>query len=500
MFGSLPLPQQVMVGVAIALLAMGSFFFFRWISEPSYTVLYSDLDDQALSSVVTELDRADVPYKIEGGGSRVLVPRAQVYEVRADLAAAGVRSRVVPQGFERLDDQGLNVSEFMQDVNYQRALEGELARTLSAMDDVASATVRLVLPKDALFSSDQEETTASVLVDPVRPLDEGQIETITFLVAASVEGLTAENVTVADVSGQVLHAAGQLGGTSALTSRNLRLTREYETTLAQDVQSLLSSVLGPERSSVVVRATLDFDEVSSEQETYDPDSATSLKESVTTESFNGTGTPPGGTVGVDGAPEPPADSDAYTYDRNETLREYGINRTVSRRVSAPGVVKTLSAAVLIDDGSLTGAEAPDAAEIEKIVSAALGVDATRGDEVAVSLVAFPAPQDPAEAPADAAAPSSPLDLIPQAVGALVMLLVVGSLLFMARGANKKVVTPVDVGTVNAGLPGGSTNAEAAGRGDTSAVEPGVRPDVIDLVQRQPEEIAVLLRGWLADRR
>jgi len=498
-FGSLPLPQQVMVGAAIGLLAMGAFLFVRWVSQPSYALLYANLDDQTLSAVVDQLDRADIPYQIDGAGSRVLVPRSMVYQARAELASAGVRAQVVPQGYEQLDQQGLNVSQFMQDVNYQRALEGELAKTLMAMEDVASATVHLVLPKDALFSSDQQQPTASVLVRPVRPLGAEEVETITDLVAAAVEGLTVENVTVADVSGTVLHAAGDQAGAAALTSRNLRMTREYETALAGDVESLLGSVLGPGRSSVVVRATLDFDQVSSEQETYDPKSATPLKESVTTESFSGTGTPPSGTVGVNGAPTTSNGSKDSTYDRNETLREYGIDHTVSHRVAAPGVVKSLSAAVLVDDGSLTGASAPDAAEVQKIVSAALGVDASRGDQVAVSLIPFPAPADTSTPAADTTPASSPLDMLPQALGGLVLLLVVGTLLFMLRGANKRVVAPIDMGSANAGLPGRTDRATEDGQ-PARVVDQGVRPDVIDLVQRQPEEIAVLLRGWLADRR
>ncbi len=503
-FSELPLAQQIVVGAAVALVVMGGFLFFRWVSEPSYTVLYTNLDDQTLAAVVEELERADIPYRIEGGGSRVLVPRAQVYEARAGLAAAGVRSEVVPQGYERLDEQGLNVSEFMQDVNYQRALEGELARTLMAMEDIGAATVHLVMPERALFAADEEPPSASVLVDPIRPLDDRQVETIVYLVAGSVEGLTPENVTVADVQGTVLHAVGDLAGTTAITSRNLRMTREYEAALAADVQRLLTSVLGAGRSSVVVRATLDFDEVATERERYEPDSAVALRESVTTESFDGTGTPPGGTVGVDGAPQPPEDAEAYTYDRNETVREYGVDRTVTREVSAPGVVEGLSAAVLVDDGSLTGAAAPDAAEIERIVAAALGIDEARGDEVAVSLVAFPAVDDAEAEPEPPGTALDPLSLAHQAVGGLVLLAVVVTLLLMARSANKKVVTPIDVGSVNAGLPGGD-GAGGAGEPTGSAEVPaaalaGVQSDVMDLVQRQPEEIAVLLRGWLADRR
>ena len=508
-FNSLPVAQKVMVGAAAALLAMGAFFFYQWISTPSYTLLYSDLDDQSLAEVVDELERMDVPYQIEGGGTQVLVPRSQVYGARAELAAAGVRSRVVPEGYERLDNQSLNTSDFQQEVNYQIALEGELERTLIAMSSITAADVHLVIPDQALFAEDEEEPTASVLITSARPIDEPEVETITYLVAASVEGLSAPNVTVADVDGNVLHAAGVEAGSSTMTSRNMRMTRDYEEALAQDVQELLTAVLGPGRSRVVVRADLDYDEVVTERESIDPDSQTALKESTVTETFNGTGTPPGGTVGVDGAPVPTDDEDGYAYDRSETISEFGIDRAVSSTVAAPGQVERLTAAVLVDDGANTGGATPDTAEIETMVAAAIGADTARGDEITVTTAAFPAPveADPVDIAGPAAAGN---DMIPQAVGGAVLALVVLALLFMARGAKKKVVGTVDIdAAAPAGLPapamaGVGARGAASDGGEGAALPPvaegSIQPDVIDMVQRQPEEIAVLLRGWLADRR
>ncbi|HDL41715.1 MAG TPA: hypothetical protein ENG98_01710, partial [Actinobacteria bacterium] len=343
-----------------------------------------------------------------------------------------------------------------------------------------------------------------VLIDTSGPLTDVEVETITFLVASSVEGLKAENVTVADVDGQVLQAAGQLSVSSAISNRNLRMTRDYEAALSADVRQLLSSVVGDSAASVVVRAELDFDETSVESETYAPETAQVTREATLAEIMSGTGAPPAGTLGVDGSEVEVVASDQYSYSRDEVTREYGIDRVVTKTTSAPGTVKSLSVAVILDDGSLTGNAAADPTEVQQLVIAALAIDAGRGDTIAVSSMAFPAPVevDPTAETVTAAAPTG--DIIPQAVGGVVMLLVVVALLLMTRGGKSKGSDPVAAAAaVPAGLPGGSpvsADASALAAVGAGGGEVGMQTEVLNLVQRQPEEIAMLLRGWLADRR
>ena len=384
MLVSLPLAHQIVIGIAAVVLAMAAFVFFQWISTPSYTVLYSQLDDTTLATVVDELERQGVPYEIEAGGARVLVPKSQVYQVRASLAAAGVQNGALPQGYSILDGQGLNVSDFRQRVDYQRALEGEMALTLLAMNDISAATVHLVIPEESLFVEDEEPVTASVLLETSSPLSELEIETVTFLVASGVEGLEPQNVTVADVDGDVLHAAGDIASDTAVSNRNLRMTRDFEAALAGDVRNLLAAVVGPDSASVVVRAQLDFDEQSVETQTYDEESAVPLREQTIDETYNGAGTPPGGTLGVEGETIVSDTTGEYTYDRSEAIREYGIDSVISREITAPGKVEQLSVAVVMDDGSLTGAPVPEVAEIEELITAAVGLDTARGDSLSVS--------------------------------------------------------------------------------------------------------------------
>ncbi len=487
--------QKSVMAAATVVVLIASAAFFTWVTQPSYTVLYSGIDETQLSQVVDSLESAGVPYRLEGGGSRVLVPQDSVYRVRADLAADGIQASVVPQGYELLDEQGLSVSDFRQRVDYQRALEGELARTLTAMGSVDSSTVHLVIPEEALFVENQEPVTASVLVDPNGSLADSDIEAIVMLVASSVEGLEPSQVTVASTDGVVLHAAGEDGAT-ALGNRQLRLTSDFETALSADINEMLASVLGAGRASVVVRAELDFDERSTESETYSPESATALRSQVIEETFTGAGAAPVGSVGVDGAAIDTGDG-AYDYSRNEDTTEFGIDRVVVKTTEAPGTVERLSVAVVVDDGSLTGATAPDVTAIESLVTAAIGAQDQRGDTVEVSAVPFPAlPEAVEEAPVEE---GGIMTLLPTIIGALVLLLVTVALFLMSRGGKKKARKGEIVELTQALSGGDGAVIDANDMANQNAVL-GLTDDVIQLVERQPEEIATLLRSWLADRR
>ena len=511
---AVPPAQRVVVLVALAVLTVTVVIFARWLTQPSYTLLYSNLDDKALSQVIGELDSQGISYKIEGGGSRIMVPRQQVYQVRASLAEAGVAGEAVPKGYELLDGQGLAVSDFKQKVDYQRALEGEISKTLMAMDGVESASVRLAMPEEQLFSDEQKPVTASVLMGTPTALNQDQVDTVVFLVSSAVEGLAPGNVTVADSTGNVLSAPGDAGGSGGVGDRNMQLQREYEAALASDVQRLLTNVTPAAAASVVIHAQLNFDETQTESETYDPESQVVLAESGSTETLSGGGAGgAGGVVGVNGGQGTGgAAGGGGNYEKSDATAEYGVNREVTRTRVAPGQVENLSVAVVMDDGSLTGAEAPSEPEVEDLVAAAIGLDEERGDTIQVSALPFPKTSAKEEA---AAAGGDIMSLLPTVAGVLVMILVAVFLFLMARGRAKsrdaelatlglvprKSLEPAMAAAIGEGSSGAIVQA-AAGNGIENI--PGgssdARQEVIDLVQRQPEEIASLLRTWLADRR
>ena len=488
---SLPPAQRAGLIVAGLVLLMAAVPFVNWIMTPSYTLLYAGMDDRELGQVTTELDTLGVPYQLEG--SRVLVPQDQVHTARANLAEVGVTGAPAVAGYELLDEQALGVSDFRQRVDLQRAIEGELARTLSAMDAVESATVRLVVPDEPLFTDDRTPATASVLLRPTRQLDQGQIEAVTLLVSSAVDGLETGQVTVADTAGQVLHAPGD-GSTGGMTDRQQRLTRDFERNLSADLTQLLQRATDAP-ASVVVRASLDFDELETQTETFDDDGV-AIREQTSAERFEGTNAAAGGEVGVDGGPLPDLTGGEGSYERDDATREFGIDRTTTRTVRAPGTVQSLSVALVVDEEAAIGN-----AELEGLVTAAAGLDVDRGDQVAISRVTTPPLEElvPVEEGPDMIA------MITQGIALAVLVLIVLALLLMSRrkgdkpAKGKKGKKGKDAKVVPAQVrePQAISAAEDAPQVERA---PDVKDEVAELVERQPEEIAALLRGWLADRR
>ena len=485
---SLPPAQRAGLIVAALVLVMAAVPFTMWVMSPSYTLLYGGLDDRELGRVTTELDAQGVPYQLEG--NRVLVPQGELHTARANLAEVGVSGAPPVAGYELLDEQALGVSDFRQRVDLQRAVEGELARTLSAMDTLDSASVRLVLPDEPLFTADRTPATASVLVRPRREMNQGQIEAITLLVASAVDGLEPSQVTVADTAGQVLHAPGD-ASSGGMTDRQQRLTRDFERAVAADITQLLQRATDAP-ASVVVRAALDFNESTTNSEVFD-DAGTTIREQTSEERYEGTGPGAGGTVGVDGGPLPAQEGGEGSYERDDATREFGVGRTTTMTVRAPGTVEELSVALVVDDAA--GIEDADIAEL---VSAAAGLNLDRGDQIAISRVPTPALDDVLveEEGADMVA------MITQAVALAVLLLIVIALLLMSRRKDKVATPAKGKGrkVVPAQVREPQQIAAAPEPEPQTPPEPDIKDEVAELVERQPEEIAALLRGWLADRR
>lgn len=512
--------QLTIIGLLTVAVVIGALAFLHWSSASTYGVLFSDLEAKDASSVVDELKAQGVPYKLAGDGTTVLVPASKVYDLRLSLSAAGLpKSGVV--GYELLDKQGLTTSEFSQQVGYQRALEGELTRTLLAMDGMESATVHLAIPRDQLFTDDKQAPRASVLVQTAQPLDDDGVEAIVHLVASSVPGLTAEGVTVADVEGHVLSTDGtSLAGGS---SRELRLTRQYEKDLAGDVTALLGQVVGVGRAAVRVSAQLNFDQSQRQTETYDPASAVAVREEQKTENYKGAAgsSPAAGTLGVAGAVAAATGggSTGSDYQKTETAKEYGVNHVTETSEVAPGKVERLSVAVVLDKAAKPS---PDADKVKQVVAAAAGIDAARGDTIVVDTMAFQATaavtKAAGKAGTGAAAGGGPVELVRTGVGGLILaavLLVVVASVRRSRSAGEE---PVAGDRVAAALaahvaqaralggapaelsPGTAAGPDRAGVAVAALPAPGVSDEVLNLVDQQPDEVAVLLRRWLGDRR
>jgi len=501
----LPIAHKVVIGASAAVVVLAGVLFFGWISSPSYSVLAADITDSDLSDITLELDSLGVEYRVEAAGDRVMVPRSELSVARAGLAAAGIsisKDTTGRAGFELLDDQGLAISTNLERINFQRALEGELARTLRGIDRINDATVHLVLPDDRLFG-DPGNAEASVIIDVPSDFNLAETDAVANLVAGAVENLAVGSVTIIDVQGRTLLAPESSQDAGALGGRNILRTIDFENRLEEDITRLLLSAGSGDRASVMVRAELSYDEVAERTESFDQTNQIPIREQVISETFTGPGSAaPGGIAGVDGA-NPDADGDgAVAYDRNENTTEFGVNSTVTNLVRAAGDIESLHVGVVVDDGTLTGASVVDAQVLSDLIGASIGLDQERGDTLIVTAVPFKVIEivEGAESSSlltqEALPTSSPLDLIPQVVGALVMLIVAGVLISMLR---KNAASPDAAPTPalppgSPAAPGGTPTTQEG----TPAAEigPPVRSDVLDLVQRQPEDIATLLRGWL----
>ena len=292
-FSAFTAGQKTVAIIGGLALVLAGVMVFRWASTPSYAPLFTGMAPADASAVIDQLEAQGTPYQLADGGNTIMVPRDQVYDARIQLSGEGLPSAGT-DGYALLDNQSLSTSQFQEQTSYKRAIEGELEKTIEALDAVQTAVVHVALPQEKLFESDDTPTTASVLLQtsPGNTLESGQVQAVVHLVASSVEGLDPKQVTVSDSTGQVLSAAGDAAAT--IGDARAQQVKAFEDRMGGSVAETLDRVLGPGNSAVQVTADLNFDETTTQTTRYftDPD-AVPLKDSTTTETYNA----PGGAGG-----------------------------------------------------------------------------------------------------------------------------------------------------------------------------------------------------------
>ncbi|HVM19826.1 MAG TPA: flagellar basal-body MS-ring/collar protein FliF [Egibacteraceae bacterium] len=510
--------QRTVTALVLVALLVGGLMFGRWAATPTLVPLFTSLGAEDAAGITEALSAQGVRYQLADGGSSVLVPQDRVHQLRVNLAAEGLPAGDTV-GYALLDDQGITTSEFRQRIDYQRALEGELSKTISSIDGVEAATVHVVIPQDDLFADDSKHPTASVLVKtrPGRTLESQQVQAVVNLVASSVEGLAPTQVTLADANGNVLSAPGEDGDMITAGDTRSQQTREFERQLAQSVEGMLAQVVGAGGAVVEVRADLDFDRRQTVTERFNRQR---IPTAVTTteEQYSGTGASVGGVLGPEQAPAP-VEPPGTDYSKTEQQREFAVGKVTSEIKTAPGAVERLSVAVLLDDAAQADYGTGD---IEQLVAAATGLDPERGDTIQVTRIAFDrsaseAAAEELERAAEEARQAQMMNLIRTAVVVFVILLVLALAYFSMRRATKPKATPVDVSRLQPlleaeqaeeqrllnqlpevqGLPDPRPEPELPAE---VAERVSIQGEIADLIDRQPDEVAQLLRGWLADRR
>jgi flagellar M-ring protein FliF len=511
-FADFTVPQYAVLTMAVLAVVVLAFWFMQWSTSTTWEVVASGMSPGQVQDATDELDGAGVEYQLANGGSAIQVPSNRSADARVALGDL-VSSAGSIEGYEILDRQGFMASSFRQRIDYQRAVEGELARTITAMETVSSATVHLAIPEDRLFSEDKNLVRASVVVSGA--LGQSTVAAIANVVASAVPGLDAANVTVADAAGRILTGRGD----AEVSDMQLEMQELYEMQLEAAAESMLAVALGPGRSVVRVTAKLDFDELESETVTYSTDEQALLRTQRLDEAFTGDRSVPLGTLGsaedVTDAGELAGD-EGSAYIRQEESTEYGVpsTRTVTRQ--APGSVERLTVAVLVDQSI---DPAPDPEALAPLIAAAVGIDQARGDTIVVDTLPFGDTETDTDttgvpALAGAAVDSGGLDqMLDYAKTGVAVLAIVLVLLILYKGLTNLRFEAADE---PAELVTAEARAAAALRsagGDEAALPAGGQPasrksqdsplsdtsvDMLDLIDSQPDEVANLLRDLMSD--
>ncbi|WP_085677774.1 MULTISPECIES: flagellar basal-body MS-ring/collar protein FliF [unclassified Pseudomonas] len=554
----MPMLRQVGLLVGLAASVAIGFAVVLWSQQPDYRPLYGSLAGMDTKQVMDTLASADIPYHVEPNSGALLVKADDLSRARLKLAAAGVAPSDGNVGFELLDkEQGLGTSQFMEATRYRRSLEGELARTVSSLNNVKAARVHLAIPKSSVFVRDERKPSASVLVElyPGRSLEAGQVMAIVNLVATSVPELDKSQVTVVDQKGNLL--SEQLQDTAlTMAGKQFDYSRRMEGMLTQRVHNILQPVLGNDRYKAEVSADLDFSAVESTSEQFNPDQPALRSEQAVNEqraSSQGpqgvpgalSNQPPGpasapqttgGAAGAAAAIQPgqplvdangqqimdPATGQPmlapYPSDKREqTTKNFELDRSISHTRQQQGRLTRLSVAVVVDDQVKVDANgetsrapwgAEDLARFTRLVQDAVGFDASRGDSVTVINVPFAA--DRGEEIADIAFYQQPWfwDIVKQVLGVLfILVLVFGVLrpvLNNITGGGKQAAADSDMelgGMI--GLDGELANDRVSLGGPSSILLPSPTEGyeaqlnaIKGLVAEDPGRVAQVVKEWI----
>ncbi|MGI0518930.1 flagellar M-ring protein FliF, partial [Microbacterium maritypicum] len=374
------LAQRTIAIIGVAVLALGIVALSSWLSRPTYTPLFSGMSASDANAVVEQLRSSSVPYELADGGATVLVPEKDVYDQRLAAASAGLPGSS-SGGYSLLDKMGVTTSEFQQSVTFKRAIEGELAATISSIKGVTAASVQLAIPEESVFVSETVDPTASVFVETSgsSTLSPKQVEAIVHLTSAAVSGMKPENVAVVDQSGQTLSAAG-VGTTGGIDQQ----ASDYEARVTANVQQMLDTVVGPGNAKVTVVAEIDHSVNERVEETYTPaEGAPPLTEQTRTDTQNGSSSN-AGVLGPDNIAVPSADGDG-TSESTETSKTNAVNKSTQSTSTPAGSLLRQSVSVAVDAGA--GGDL-STAQLSDLVETAAGIDTDRGDSIAVELVSF----------------------------------------------------------------------------------------------------------------
>lgn len=389
------------VGAAVATIGLISALVY-YATQPEYGVLFADLSPTDAQNIVEKLKTSNIPYSIANGGTTIQVPVEKISELRLQMAGAGVLSGG-HVGFDLFDKTNFGATDFAQQINYRRAIEGELAKTLESMEELEGARVHITPKKESVFTEKEENAKASVMlrVRQGKQMSEERTEAIVNLVAGSVEGLDPSSVAVMDTRGRLLTAGRGTSGTNGdagAFNAQLEAKQKFEAENAGRIISLLEPVVGDGRVRADVSADVDFSQVEQTEEKFNPQSQVVRSQQTAQESTTSTKTNGGSVVGArandpttPAVPGPP-NQQSGNGQKVANTTNYEIDRTVRKTIGGGGRVNRLTVSVVVDHKNVNGTEvartADEIRQMQDLVAAAVGVDQNRGDTVVVETMPF----------------------------------------------------------------------------------------------------------------
>ena len=443
-----------MVAIAATIAVLAGFW--MWGQTPDYRVLYANLSDRDGGAIIESLQQQNIPYKFAEGGGALLVPGNLVHEVRLRLASQGL-PKGGTVGFELMESQKFGTSQFLEQVNYQRSLEGELARSMQTIGAVQNARVHLAIPKPSVFVKDQQKPSASVVLalHPGRELDPGQVNGIVHLVSSSIPNMPPQSVTVLDQSGNLLSSARE-GNELLMDATQLKYVREIEQDYIKRIEAILSPITGQQNVKAQVTANIDFAQVEETAEIYKPNqrpNTAAIRSTQTLEALNGIAQAGGVPGALSNQPAPAATAPITTgaqvanatsgsaaNTRKEATSNFELDRTIQHTKLPVGNIRRLSVAVVVNNRNVTDAKTgkvsskpyteAENAQITALVKDAMGFDPKRGDSLNLLNRAF-------NSEPEVALPEVPLwkqpDIIALAKDILKYVLIAGGVGFLLFG-------------------------------------------------------------------
>ncbi len=417
-FAQTPGGRKFFLGLGIAAIVAIMASVWLWSQQPDYRILFSNFNDRDGGAIVASLQQMNVPYKFAEGGVAILVPANQVHDARLKLAAQGL-PKGGNVGFELMENQKLGVSQFLEQVNFQRALEGELARSIQSLSAVQAARIHLALPKASVFVRDQQKPTASVLLNlhPGRSLDQQQVSAIVHLVASSVPELPPPNVTIVDQNGNLLSDTSKKSGVNELDATQLKYVQELQQNIIKRVESIITPIVGENNVRAEATADVDFSRIEQAAETYRPNQSpevSSVRSQQTSESINPNGNPSGVPGALSNQPPAPATApiiapasatataaSTAVSTRKDSTVNYEVDKTIRYTQQPMGGIKRLSVAVVVNykrvldkSGKSSSRPLTDAekTQISDLVKEAMGFNKERGDSLNVVNSPFASPE------------------------------------------------------------------------------------------------------------